>query len=56
MSASSFAIYFDDPQERPLAAPATDVKVLLSANSLAIVLFGLFPGTLLAICVSAFAG
>ena len=43
-------MYFDDPiDETPIEAPM-DMRVLLSANGLAIALFGLFPQTIMSLC------
>lgn len=43
-------MYFDKTQERtPLSAPY-DMRVALSANSLALLVLGVFPGPLLALC------
>jgi NADH-quinone oxidoreductase subunit N len=48
-------MYFDDPAD---AAPVTGgfgARVLMSANGLAVLVFGLFPGGLMALCAVAIA-
>lgn len=46
-------MYFDKPEdERPLVA-GMDFRVVLSANSLAVLLLGVFPGSLMALCAAA---
>ena len=48
-------MYFDQPDDAPKAEKADvaiDFNILLSANSLALVLLGIIPSTLMAICVS----
>jgi NADH-quinone oxidoreductase subunit N len=48
-------MYFDPPAESaPLSAPA-DLQVTLSINALAMLALGIFPGGLMALCVSAIA-
>jgi NADH-quinone oxidoreductase subunit N len=48
-------MYFDEPVEQhKLEAPA-DMRVMISANALAVFALGLFPGSLMAICVAVFA-
>ena len=49
-------MYFDKPQEGQTTSikPALDVKILLSANSLSLILLGLLPSTLMAYCILAF--
>jgi NADH-quinone oxidoreductase subunit N len=48
-------MYFDEPdQSEPLRAPV-DVRFALSANGLAQVALGIFPGALIALCVAAVA-
>ena len=43
-------MYFDEPiDETPIEAPM-DMRILLSANGLAIALFGLFPQTIMSLC------
>lgn len=43
-------MYFDEPETDAVIAPKGDVKVLLSANGLAILAFGIFPQSLIALC------
>ncbi|MDJ0881254.1 MAG: NADH-quinone oxidoreductase subunit NuoN [Gammaproteobacteria bacterium] len=49
-------MYFDKADEEQLITvkEALDVKILLSANSLSLILLGLFPSLLMAWCVAAF--
>ncbi len=49
-------MYFDQPLEDQTISikPALDVKILLSANSLSLILLGLFPASLMAYCILAF--
>ena len=51
------AMYFDKPEEDQVITikEALDVKILLSANGLSLLLLGLFPSLLMAWCVAAFA-
>ncbi|MBT3204287.1 MAG: NADH-quinone oxidoreductase subunit NuoN [Gammaproteobacteria bacterium] len=51
------AMYFDKPDENQVITikEALDVKILLSANGLSLLLLGLFPSLLMAWCVAAFA-
>ena len=44
-------MYFDAPVDASPIAPRADVKVLMSANGLAVLLFGIMPGPLMALCV-----
>jgi len=47
-------MYFDKPEtEEPLTA-GTDTRILVSVNGLAMLVFGVFPGGLMALCISAF--
>lgn len=47
-------MYFDKPEnESPISVTAVDFKVILSANGLLMLLLGLFPSTLMAICTAA---
>jgi NADH-quinone oxidoreductase subunit N len=50
-------MYFDKPEEGQeiTIKDALDVKILLSANSLSLILLGLFPSLLMAWCAAAFA-
>ena len=48
-------MYFDEPVEQhKLEAPA-DMRIMISANALAVFALGIFPGSLMAICVAVFA-
>jgi NADH-quinone oxidoreductase subunit N len=46
-------MYFDEPETDALIVPQNDVKVLISANGLAMLGFGLFPQVLIALCAYA---
>jgi NADH-quinone oxidoreductase subunit N len=46
-------MYFDKPVSDQPFESSTDMKVVLSANALAILALGIFPGNLLALCASA---
>jgi NADH-quinone oxidoreductase subunit N len=46
-------MYFDEPETDAIIAPKGDVKVLLSANGLAILAFGIFPQSLITLCTYA---
>jgi NADH-quinone oxidoreductase subunit N len=50
-------MYFDKPEDdqQITIKQALDVKILLSANSLSLIILGIFPSLLMAWCVSAFA-
>jgi NADH-quinone oxidoreductase subunit N len=43
-------MYFDDPEDEAPLASNFDLRFGLSANGLAILLLGLFPGSLMALC------
>ncbi|MCF8205116.1 MAG: NADH-quinone oxidoreductase subunit NuoN [Methylotenera sp.] len=46
-------MFFDEPADKtPLAAPG-DVRVVMSLNGLAVLVFGLLPGGLMALCAQA---
>ncbi len=49
-------MYFDKPlpQQTTTIKEALDVKLLLSANSLSLILLGMFPSTLMAYCILSF--
>jgi len=49
-------MYFDKPMEEQTTTikEALDVKMLLSANGLSLILLGVFPSTLMAYCILAF--
>lgn len=50
-------MYFDKPEENQVITikEALDVKILLSANSLSLLVLGMFPSLLMAWCIAAFA-
>jgi NADH-quinone oxidoreductase subunit N len=49
-------MYFDKPtaEQTTTIKEALDVKVLLSANGLSLILLGVFPSSLMAYCILAF--
>lgn len=47
-------MYFDAPQDIACPACSTDMHLALSVNGLAMLVLGLFPGSLLALCSSVF--
>ncbi len=46
-------MYFDEPETDAPILPQSDIKLLISANGLAILAFGLFPQSLMALCAYA---
>ena len=46
-------MFFDEPRDTAPLAVDTGARVLLSANGLALLLFGLMPGSLMTLCMSA---
>jgi len=46
-------MYFDSPTDSAPIAPRIDVHLLLSANGLAMLFFGILPGPLMSLCVHA---
>jgi NADH-quinone oxidoreductase subunit N len=47
-------MYFDEPGDaRPLVMPAGDVGAVMSLNGAAVLLFGILPGGLMALCAQA---
>jgi NADH-quinone oxidoreductase subunit N len=46
-------MYFDEPTETAPIVAGSDVRALLSLNGLAVLLFGLLPGGLMALCAQA---
>lgn len=46
-------MYFDEPESHAPISPHGDVELLISANGLAVLVFGIFPQTLMALCVYA---
>ena len=43
-------MYFDEPQERAALPSTADVRALISANGLAVLVLGLLPGGLMELC------
>ena len=43
-------MYFDQPTETARIEAPMDVKILMSANGLAVALLGIFPQTLMSLC------
>jgi NADH-quinone oxidoreductase subunit N len=43
-------MYFDKPQEQPPIEADMDIRVLVSANGLLMILLGIFPGILMSVC------
>ena len=48
-------MFFDEPLDSSLVPAAPDVNATLAINGLAVVLLGIFPGFIMAVCVQAFA-
>jgi NADH-quinone oxidoreductase subunit N len=46
-------MYFDEPTDTSPIVASGEVKTLLSLNGAAVLLFGLLPGGLMALCVNA---
>ena len=46
-------MYFDKPEDLTPLTAATDMRVMVSANGLAILALGVYPGALMALCTSA---
>ena len=46
-------MYFDKPEDPTPVSAATDMQVVISANGLLILLLGIFPGALMAVCIAA---
>jgi len=44
-------MYFDPPTDSAPISPRSDVRLLLSANGLAMLLFGILPGPLMSLCI-----
>ena len=44
-------MYFDPPADAAPIAPRMDAHVLMSANGLAILIFGIYPGWLMGVCL-----
>jgi NADH-quinone oxidoreductase subunit N len=48
-------MYFDEPADRAPVSGSFGARVLMSANGLAVLAFGIFPGGLMALCYAAIA-
>ena len=48
--------YFDKPEDNTPFVPATDMRVMISANALLVLALGVFPGGLMAVCIAALQG
>ena len=46
-------MYFDEPETDAAILPQGDFKILLSANGIAILAFGIFPQALIGLCAYA---
>ena len=46
-------MYFDEPESDAPISPHVDVELLISVNGLAVIVFGIFPQTLMTLCVYA---
>jgi NADH-quinone oxidoreductase subunit N len=46
-------MYFDAPVDLPAVAPSSDLRLVSSVNALAILMLGIVPGLLMAVCVAA---
>jgi len=46
-------MYFDEPETDAPILPQSDIKLLISANGLAVLAFGIFPQSLMALCAYA---
>lgn len=49
-------MYFDKPEETAPIAPPMDLRMVLSANGLAVLALGIYPGALMALCTGAIGG
>ncbi|PHS70763.1 MAG: NADH-quinone oxidoreductase subunit NuoN [Methylophaga sp.] len=47
-------MYFDQPTQQTDLQSPTEMRVVISANALAVLALGIFPGSLMAICISVF--
>ena len=47
-------MYFDEPEDRSALSSGLDLRILLSANALAMLLLGIFANPLLELCAAAF--
>jgi NADH-quinone oxidoreductase subunit N len=48
-------MYFDEPVDTAPVSGSLGARVLMSANGLAVLIFGIFPGRLMALCYVAIA-
>ena len=46
-------MYFDKPIEEPVPAQSLDVSLVLGANGLMVLVFGIMPGVLMTLCIQA---
>jgi NADH-quinone oxidoreductase subunit N len=49
-------MYFDKSEDRTPLTPSFDMKVIMSANGLAVLALGIYPGALMTLCAGALAG
>lgn len=49
-------MYFDEPEDKAPIPAGMDLKVMLSANALSVLILGVFPGALLSLCLSVMGG
>ncbi|MCP4410580.1 MAG: NADH-quinone oxidoreductase subunit NuoN [Gammaproteobacteria bacterium] len=49
-------MYFDSPQDKTPISQSWDVSVVVSGNGLAVLLLGIYPGGLMALCATAIGG
>jgi NADH-quinone oxidoreductase subunit N len=47
-------MYFDEPEDTALIEKSSDLKIVLSANGLIILLLGIYPTALMSVCVAVF--
>jgi len=48
-------MYFDEPEDQAPILPLPDVRILMSANGLAMLLLGVLPYPLMALCLNSIA-
>lgn len=49
-------MYFDKAEDKTPLSPSFDMKVIISANGLAVLALGVYPGALMTLCAGALAG
>jgi NADH-quinone oxidoreductase subunit N len=49
-------MYFDKAEDKTPLTPSFDMKVVISANGLAVLALGIYPGALMTLCAGALAG